>query len=80
MVLKFLAVGGDKGSMLAESCLVPFCRGRCPVLPKDAEVLRASGKCICEICRCTFDVHPKYAYPTGMKHVVRACDGTFLHL
>ncbi len=62
------------------SCLVPFCRKDCPVLSDGAEVRRASGHYVCEVCGKTLDEHPTEAYPTGMKHVVKGCDGIYYHL
>lgn len=61
------------------TCLVPFCRDECPVLPDDATVFRASGEYPC-VCGKPLDGHPKFAYPTGMKHVVKGCDGIYYHL
>lgn len=61
-------------------CLVEFCRKECPVLPDDAIVQRASGDALCEVCGRPFRDHETFAYPSGMKHVVRACNGDFLHL
>lgn len=61
-------------------CLVRFCRKECPPLPLDAEVFRASGHALCDLCRKPFYEHPTYYYPTGMGHVVRACRGVFYHL
>lgn len=61
-------------------CIVEFCRNNCPILSTDAEVLRASGLVQCEICGQTLYRHPTYAYPTGMGHVVRGCDGKYYHL
>jgi hypothetical protein len=62
-----------------KTCLVPFCRKGCPILPEDAEVLRADGKSLCT-CGKTLDEHPTFSYPSGMKHVVKSCDGMYYHL
>lgn len=62
------------------TCLVPFCRGGCPVLPDGAGVRRGSGRCVCDECGLTLDEHQKYAYPSGMSHVVLCCDGVYYHL
>jgi hypothetical protein len=61
-------------------CLVPFCRLHCQVLPEDAEVFRASGDVICDKCNLPLRDHEMFAYPTGMKHVYRGCDGKYYHL
>jgi hypothetical protein len=61
-------------------CLVEFCRKDHPVLPDDAHVLRASGEALCPACGRRYADHEKFAYPSGMKHVVRDCEGHFLHL
>jgi hypothetical protein len=61
-------------------CLVEFCRKDCLVLPNDAEVYRADGRYICELCEKSLRDHKTYAYPTGMKHVHLGCDGIFYHL
>jgi hypothetical protein len=62
------------------ACIVEFCHGDHPVLMDDAVVYRADGSYICELCGLPLREHPKYAYPTGMKHVVLGCDGVFYHL
>lgn len=66
-------------SLKRGACLVDFCRRDCPVLPDDAHVYRADGGRLCG-CGLALDVHPTFAYPTGMKHVVRDCDGRYWHL
>lgn len=63
----------------AGGCPVPFCRGNCPTLPDSAEVRRASQHLICDKCQLPIHAHPKYAYPTGMRHVYLTCDGIFNH-
>ncbi len=49
-------------------------------LPDDAEVFRASGNYICEVCGIEYRKHPRYQYPSGMGSVVKGCDGRFYHL
>jgi len=61
-------------------CIVQFCRKECPSLPDDAEVLRADGQCLCDICRKPLREHQMYSYPSGMGHAVRACRGVYYHL
>ena len=58
-----------------------------PLLPEDAEVFRASGDCLCELCGKPFREHPRYAYPYTagtlpweISTCVRACEGKYLHL
>lgn len=60
--------------------MVPHCRKACEILPKGAEVVRASGDCLCEQCGKPYYEHPTFAYPSLMGHCVQACDGRFLHL
>ena len=50
------------------------------LLPEGAEVFRASGDCLCEVCGKPYREHEKYAYPSGMGHCVRDCQGHYLHL
>jgi hypothetical protein len=61
-------------------CLVEFCRKCCPVLPEDATVNRADGRVICEPCGRELRDHPTFAYPSGLKHAVRCCEGRYWHL
>jgi hypothetical protein len=60
-------------------CPVDFCRGNHPILPTNSHVLRASGDCLCPDCQKPIREHPKFAYPTGLRHVYRCCDGRFYH-
>lgn len=60
-------------------CPVGFCRKRCPLLPEDAIVLRSSQHVRCH-CGDYLGQHKLVAYPSGMGHVVRGCDGKFYHL
>ena len=57
-----------------------FCRRKCPVLPDGEEVFRGSREAICEICGEQLGEHQKFAYPSGLGHCVRVCDGRFYHL
>lgn len=77
---RLIEVPGTMKKGFSRGCLVPFCRSACPVLPEDANVMRASGLALCDICGKGFDAHPKFAYPTGMKHVAKGCDGVYYHL
>lgn len=61
-------------------CRVQFCRLGCKPLSDHAEVIRASGEARCQICGVENRFHEKFYYPNGMGHVVKACDGRFLHL
>lgn len=76
----YRAYMGYQRILMDQPCIVPFCRKCCPVLPEDAEVFRCSGDCICDVCGKEFRDHPQFAYPTGMQHCVRLCDGTYCHL
>lgn len=49
-------------------------------LPDEAKVLRASGRCVCEICGKIFYEHPEYNYPGFTYGPVLGCDGIFYHL
>lgn len=50
------------------------------MLPKDAEVTRASGLWLCnERGKQLYD-HLKYCYPWGENSAVKGCDGKFYHL
>jgi len=61
------------------SCLVQFCRKDCPTLPSNAYVIRGSDASICPICKRTVGQHDTFAYPTGMRHVYKTCDGKYIH-
>jgi DNA-directed RNA polymerase subunit RPC12/RpoP len=73
-------LGRGEAPVRLSKCLVEFCRDKCPILPEDVEVIRASGQVRCPECNRKYLVHPTYAYSSGMGHVVRSCDGKFLHL
>lgn len=49
-------------------------------LPDDAEVLRAGGEYICEICGLPFYDHPMYTYPGLTYGPIKGCDGGYYHL
>ena len=61
------------------TCPVPFCRRGCAVLPNDAEVVRVSGTVPCDACGKPLRDHESFAYPTGMRHVFRDCNGVYCH-
>lgn len=69
----------SSGRDLVADCLVPFCRDECPILPDDAIVVRSSWNIVCEVCSKRIVDHPKFSYPTGMKHVYKICDGEYIH-
>lgn len=48
-----------------------------PLLPEDAELLRASGLVRCAICGQLYYDHPRYAYPSLMGVVHKACYNDF---
>lgn len=50
------------------------------MLPENAEVERASGLWICEICGKQLYEHPKFKYPWGDNSAVQGCDGRYYHL
>lgn len=49
-------------------------------LPENAEVHRASGEYVCEVCNKEFYAHPQYRYPTDTNFAVKGCDGVYYHL
>ncbi len=49
-------------------------------LPDDAEVFRASGDVVCEVCQKKLYDHPQYRYPSDMGAAVKGCDGRYYHL
>lgn len=51
-----------------------------PELPEDAELHRASGDCLCDMCGRTFRQHPRFHYPGLDYGPVRGCDGRYYHL
>ena len=65
---------------LDSCCIVIFCRKGCATLPEGSEVFRASGEIECDQCGKKLREHIKYAYPTGLGHCVKGCDGRFYHL
>lgn len=62
------------------TCIVEFCRMDCETIPDNVEVIRASHLYICPACQAALHMHPAYAYPSGMGHCVKGCDGRFYHL
>lgn len=64
---------------MSEGGDINLLRNNNPQLPEDAEVFRASGDYVCEVCGHIFYDHQKFNYPTS-GFVVRGCDSVFYHL
>ncbi len=61
------------------TCIVPFCRKECEIVPEGADINRASGKVLCK-CGHPLYAHTEVAYPSGMGHCVVDCSGEYWHL